>query len=124
MMDPMTLAFAEEIDKIAFSPGARNLWRKARHRVMAEAAKRKGGLKGALMSYGFTMGAAPLLGYTIGRLLAPKGEKASRKEVKKPESVIGHSLMPGYSEYVYGRKSVARSLLKKLETERKAKKEK
>jgi len=119
-MDTMTLSFADEIEKIAFRGGIKG----AVSTFLGGLKKRKGGVKGAAISYGFTMGAAPALGYIIGRALAPKGERSSRKELRKPESVIGHSLMPGYSEYIYGRKSVARSLLKKLDMQRKFKKEK
>jgi len=123
-MDPMTLSFVDEIEKISSSVGMRTASKDMIRKALKGLRKSKGGIKGALMSYGFTMGAAPVLGYIIGRAFAPKGEKESRKEVKKPESVIGHSLMPGYSEYIYGRKSVARDIIRKLDEQRKPKKEK
>ena len=114
-MDPMTAAFLDEMEKISFSPGAKKFWKASRQKAWDAAAKRKGGLKGALASYAFTMGLAPTLGYLIGKAVAPRDQKKAHKEIRRPESLIGHSIMPGYSEYVYGRKSTAREILRKLE---------
>jgi hypothetical protein len=105
-----TSGFSEEMTKIS-----RSLKGKARAAVMralASLRKRKGGIAGAGASYLATMGLAPLLGYGAGSLLAPGSLQKSREEVKKPESVILHSIMPGYSEYLYGRKARAREKLR------------
>lgn len=117
-----TRGFHDEITKIALFPRPRT--RQALKKIQAELRKRKSGLAGAAASYGATMGAAPLLGYGAGRLLAPGSLQKSREELKKPESVILHSIMPGYSEYLYGRKSRAREKVKGSDRKRKSRRDK
>lgn len=83
--------------------------------------KRKGGIAGAVGSYAATMGLAPLIGFGIGKMVAPKSEEKARKVVRERESVFGHALMPGYSEFLYGRKAPAREILRKAREKRRKK---
>lgn len=109
--------FHDELDKIARSLNGKA--RRAAEKALAGLRKRKGGIAGAAGSYLATMGLAPLLGYGAGSLLAPRSLKKSREEVKKPESVLLHAVMPGYSEYLYGRKGRARERLREESRKRK-----
>ena len=101
-------AFIEEIEKIALRSGLRPSFRK----IVSALKKRKGGLKGMALSYGLTMGLAPLTGFGLGTASAPRGKKKAQKEIKKRESAILHTFMPGYSEYQFGRKSKARQTMR------------
>lgn len=123
-MTRMFDSFLDELEKIAFSPGAKKIWKASQRKAFQAMAKRKGGIKGALASYALTIGLAPAIGYLIGKGTAPRDQKKARKEVRRPESLFGHSFLPGYSEYIYGRKSTAREILRKLDAKRKSKREK
>lgn len=69
-------------------------------------------VRGAAAGTAVTGLAMPATGYTLGRLKEPKTKKEAREAIHEPEVVFLHSVLPGYSEYMYARKSRARGLLK------------